>query len=142
MDLNLSISFRQVKEDKKWKFELKDYQRRVIEDLILKRNVLAVFPTGYGKSLMFTTTPLIHDRVCSICIKLKLLWYLYSGSRNLCLVSSAQPVYPQSRWSKVDIHVIHLHSLESGTELIVGSVVASPSCRPNEVDFTLYMGYK
>jgi superfamily II DNA or RNA helicase len=61
MEFNWLESFRNVKEEKSWTFELKEFQCRVIDDLIKRKNVLAVFPTGFGKTFTFTTTPLILD---------------------------------------------------------------------------------
>ena len=64
MDFDLNLIFNKIKEEKSWSFELKEFPRNVIGALVEERkNILAVFPTGYGKSLLFIMTPLILNEV-------------------------------------------------------------------------------
>ena len=43
---------------------LKKEQFEVIDSLLHGRNVIAILPTGFGKSLMFVLPPLLLDEVC------------------------------------------------------------------------------
>jgi len=45
---------------------LKPEQVDVVDLILAKRNVLAFYPTGYGKSLMYITPPLLCDLVRSL----------------------------------------------------------------------------
>ena len=42
---------------------LKDGQRRVIVEVIKKRDVFAILPTGYGKSLCYTCMPSLYGEI-------------------------------------------------------------------------------
>ena len=44
-------------------FDLKPEQRTIIDLLLQKRNVMAILPTGYGKSVLFAALPLLLDQV-------------------------------------------------------------------------------
>jgi len=46
-----------------WKIELKREQSDVLRLVLGKKNVIAVLPTGYGKSLLFLLPPLLMDEV-------------------------------------------------------------------------------
>ena len=46
------------------KFMLKKEQVDVLNRLVKRRHVLALLPTGYGKSLCFVLLPLIMNKVC------------------------------------------------------------------------------
>ena len=50
----------------KLKLILKEEQKCAIVNLCNKKNVFAILPTGYGKSIVYTVTPLILDEVRSI----------------------------------------------------------------------------
>lgn len=45
------------------KFKLKEEQQLAIEAVCGGRNVFAVLPTGFGKSLLYLVTPLVLDEV-------------------------------------------------------------------------------
>lgn len=51
---------------RKLKLILKEEQKCAILILSNKQNVFAILPTGYGKSIVYTVTPLILDEVRSI----------------------------------------------------------------------------
>lgn len=72
MDLNHAFSL--VKEQYNINFALKPEQVEILQMLLLKKNVMAVLPTGFGKSLLFLMPPLLLDQVS---IKLY-LQYVYN----------------------------------------------------------------
>jgi superfamily II DNA helicase RecQ len=53
-----------------WDIVLKDKQFDIIKNLLESKNMLAVLPTGYGKSLPYMLDPLFMDEVSrtEICI--------------------------------------------------------------------------
>lgn len=53
MGINPDIVFRQHFPSLSAQFELKDFQRRVIQRVVSKRSILAIMPTGGGKSLIY-----------------------------------------------------------------------------------------
>lgn len=57
----IEYAFSSLKTMYKFDFELKREQTKVICDLINKKNVLGLLPTGYGKSMCFILPPLILD---------------------------------------------------------------------------------
>ena len=42
---------------------LKEDQKAVLIDLVKNRDVFAILPAGYGKSLCYTSLPLIYDKL-------------------------------------------------------------------------------
>ena len=42
---------------------LREHQKRIILELMKKRDVFGILPTGYGKSLCYTSMPLLYDDV-------------------------------------------------------------------------------
>ena len=46
---------------------LRKEQKAVIAHLLKREDVMAVLPTGYGKTLTYALTPLLLDEVCSLC---------------------------------------------------------------------------
>lgn len=44
-------------------FSLKDEQKEALESFVLKKDVFAVLPTGYGKSLIYQLAPLVAKRM-------------------------------------------------------------------------------
>jgi len=60
MDLNHAFSL--VKEQYNINIALKPEQVEILQMLFLK-NVMAVLPTGFGKSLLFLMPPLLLDQV-------------------------------------------------------------------------------
>jgi len=42
---------------------LREHQRRIILELMNKRDVFGILPTGYGKSLCYTSMPLLYDDI-------------------------------------------------------------------------------
>ena len=55
--------FNKIKKNSGISFNLKEKQRVIIHLLAKKTNVLAVLPTGYGKSLIYAILPLLLDEV-------------------------------------------------------------------------------
>lgn len=53
----------QVLAEKGIEYKLKREQNIIISHLVDKSNVLAVLPTGYGKSVIYTLLPSIMDKV-------------------------------------------------------------------------------
>ena len=45
---------------------LKEKQKEVLVNLVANKNVLAVLPTGYGKSLLFIVSPLLLSGCCIV----------------------------------------------------------------------------
>ena len=43
--------------------ELKEHQKQIILELMKKRDVFGILPTGYGKSLCYTCMPLLNDEI-------------------------------------------------------------------------------
>lgn len=43
--------------------DLKEEQKNVIQKLIAGKDVFCVLPTGFGKSMCYTVTPLMLDQV-------------------------------------------------------------------------------
>ena len=60
---DVAATFAIIKEKYKLEFSLKREQSIVLEHLADKENVLAVLPTGYGKSLMYACLPLLLNEV-------------------------------------------------------------------------------
>ena len=56
-------TFHSLKDLYQFDFTLKDEQIAVLLGTMNKRNVFAVLPTGYGKSVCFTLPPLLLDEV-------------------------------------------------------------------------------
>ena len=44
-------------------FHLKEEQLQAIKQVMAKRDTLALMPTGYGKTVIFTFPPLLKDEV-------------------------------------------------------------------------------
>lgn len=42
---------------------LREHQKRIILELMNKRDVFGILPTGYGKSLCYTSMPLLYDDI-------------------------------------------------------------------------------
>ena len=42
---------------------LREHQKRIILELMKKRDVFGILPTGYGKSLCYTSMPLLCDDI-------------------------------------------------------------------------------
>lgn len=42
---------------------LREHQKRIILELMKKRDVFGILPTGYGKSLCYTSMPLLYDDI-------------------------------------------------------------------------------
>ena len=45
-------------------FYLKEEQKTALESFLCKKDVFAVLPTGYGKSLIYQLAPLVAKRCC------------------------------------------------------------------------------
>ena len=47
-------------------YELKEEQEQVICNILNGKNVFAVLPTGYGKTMCYTVLPIMFNKVCII----------------------------------------------------------------------------
>lgn len=61
MDLNQAFSL--VRDQYNINISLKQEQVEILQLLLLKKNVVAILPTGFGKSLLFLLPPLLLDQV-------------------------------------------------------------------------------
>ena len=55
---------------------LHNWQISVMKSLSEKKNVLAMYPTGFGKSLVFSLFPVLLDQVTYIIILKLVIWDL------------------------------------------------------------------
>ena len=65
--MNLDNVLRQVLVGKCIPYQLKSQQQDILRHLVDKSNVLAVLPTGYGKSVLYALLPAVMDKV-SFCL--------------------------------------------------------------------------
>ena len=63
---DVKSTFDSIKSMHSFDFDLKDKQVHVLTSTLNSRNVFAVLPTGYGKSMCFILPPLLWDEVCLI----------------------------------------------------------------------------
>jgi len=61
--MNILEAFDDVKSRFHMNFELKKHQEEIISLILNDKNVFAVLPTGYGKSLCYILPPLLLDVV-------------------------------------------------------------------------------
>jgi len=61
MDLNQAFSL--VRDQYNINISLKQEQVEILQLLLLKKNVVAILPTGFGKSFLFLLPPLLLDQV-------------------------------------------------------------------------------
>ena len=61
--MNLDNVLRQVLVGKCIPYQLKSQQQDILRHLVDKSNVLAVLPTGYGKSVLYALLPAVMDKV-------------------------------------------------------------------------------
>lgn len=52
-----------ILEDKYYNFKIRQEQLQVIDSVIQAKDTIAVFPTGFGKSICYILPPLILDKV-------------------------------------------------------------------------------
>ena len=63
--MNVENLFRRISVIYKLPEALKSDQTKILEILVnRKEDVIAILPTGYGKSLIYLAIPLILDEVC------------------------------------------------------------------------------
>ena len=61
MDLNQAFSL--VRDQYNINISLKQEQVEILQLLLLKKNAVAILPTGFGKSFLFLLPPLLLDQV-------------------------------------------------------------------------------
>ncbi|XP_014678938.1 PREDICTED: ATP-dependent DNA helicase Q-like 3 [Priapulus caudatus] len=61
MEVELSKAIDKVKAKFRFNIDLKEEQRRILTSLVQKKDVFALLPTGFGKSMIFLLLPLILD---------------------------------------------------------------------------------
>ena len=65
MDASISQAIKRARLSLASKFPLKDEQRRCLEQVLNRRSVVAVLPTGFGKSLIYQLLPSAFDELSS-----------------------------------------------------------------------------
>ena len=78
--MNFSDALRHVLVEKDIPYQLKSQQLDILRHLVDKSNVLAVLPTGYGKSVLYALFPAIMDKVSCFVSQGKCFAYMISNS--------------------------------------------------------------
>ena len=63
MESKVSAAIAGLRSTRPWVPSLKEEQMKALTALAERRNVFAVLPTGFGKSLIYGLLPLIYDEV-------------------------------------------------------------------------------
>ena len=61
---NMQITWR-ILQDKQFHLQLKSEQKEIIQNVLERKDSMAVLPTGFGKSMCYVLPPLILDKVRS-----------------------------------------------------------------------------
>jgi len=61
--MNIEEIFQAVKGQYNMQFDLKAEQIEIVKSVIEKESVIAILPTGFGKTLTYVVPPLILDQV-------------------------------------------------------------------------------
>jgi superfamily II DNA helicase RecQ len=56
---------KRILQDKQFHLQLKSEQKEIIQNVLERKDSMAVLPTGFGKSMCYVFYPLILDRVRS-----------------------------------------------------------------------------
>ena len=67
-------------------FYLKEEQKTALESFLCKKDVFAVLPTGYGKSLIYQLAPLVAKRMGLVVIGRSVIQLRAVRFSNACLV--------------------------------------------------------
>jgi ATP-dependent DNA helicase RecQ len=54
-----------ILQDKQFHLQLKSEQKEIIQNVLERKDSMAVLPTGFGKSMCYVLPPLIFDKVRS-----------------------------------------------------------------------------
>jgi ATP-dependent DNA helicase RecQ len=57
--------FKCILQDKQFHLQLKAEQKEIIQNVLERKDSMAVLPTGFGKSICYVLPPLILDKVRS-----------------------------------------------------------------------------
>ena len=78
-----------------WDFVLKREQTEVIQMVLEKQNVIAILPTGFGKSMMYLLPPLLLDEVgCALIMKATTATEVQTNPERNVLRSFARRSFP------------------------------------------------
>ena len=67
-------------------FYLKEEQKTALESFLCKKDVFAVLPTGYGKSIIYQLAPLVAKRMGLVVIGRSVIQLRAVRFSNACLV--------------------------------------------------------
>ena len=56
---------KRILQDKQFHLQLKSEQKQIIQNVLERKDSMAVLPTGFGKSMCYVSPPLILDKVRS-----------------------------------------------------------------------------
>ena len=58
-----NIDIKRILQDKQFHLQLKSEQKEIIQNVLERKDSMAVLPTGFGKSMCYVLPPLILDKV-------------------------------------------------------------------------------
>jgi ATP-dependent DNA helicase RecQ len=56
---------KRILQDKQFHLQLKSEQKEILQNVLERKDSMAVLPTGFGKSMCYVPNPLILDKVRS-----------------------------------------------------------------------------
>ena len=63
--VNNNIVIKRILQDKQFHLQLKSEQKEIIQNVLERKDSMAVLPTGFGKSMCHVSPPFILDKVRS-----------------------------------------------------------------------------
>ena len=78
---------KRILQDKQFYLQLKSEQKEIIQNVLERKDSMAVLPTGFGKSMCYVLPPLILDKVRPYMQIISRPWYIavivvFSKSRD------------------------------------------------------------